>query len=144
MVHKVVTTYSGDTFPTYTPNPIFQQAYASGEVEVEHWSILTFTQRLEAAARGLPAVVTGSLQGSSMADNAAFTVADTAFGPVGLLAPLVPDVTLVHGAVADRTGNVALSRTAARRGVGGVGGPAGRGGHGRARWWRTSTGSATG
>ncbi len=126
MVRKVVTTYSGDTFPTYTPNPIFQEAYASGAVEVEHWSILTFTQRLEAAARGLPAIVTGSLQGSSMASNADFTVADTSFGPVGLLAPLVPDVTLVHGAVADREGNVALSEPllegawgawAARRGV---------------------------
>src|SRR5579863_2879227 len=126
MVRKVVTTYSGDTFPTYTPNPIFQEAYASGAVEVEHWSILTFTQRLEAAARGLPAVVTGSLQGSSMASNDAFTVADSAFGSVGLVAPLVPDVTLVHGAVADRAGNVALSEPllesawgawAARRGV---------------------------
>jgi acyl CoA:acetate/3-ketoacid CoA transferase alpha subunit/acyl CoA:acetate/3-ketoacid CoA transferase beta subunit len=126
MVSKVITTYSGDTFPTYTPNPVFQQAYASGAVEVEHWSILTFTQRLEAAARGLPAVVTGSLVGSSMADNEAFTVADSAFGPVGLVAPLVPDVTLVHGAVADHEGNVALSEPllegawgawAARRGV---------------------------
>ncbi len=126
MVRKVVTTYSGDTFPTYTPNPVFQQAYTSGAVEVEHWSILTFTQRLEAAARGLPAIVTGSLAGSSMADNDAFTTAASAFGTVGLLAPLVPDVTLVHGAVADADGNVALSEPllegvwgawAARRGV---------------------------
>jgi acyl CoA:acetate/3-ketoacid CoA transferase alpha subunit/acyl CoA:acetate/3-ketoacid CoA transferase beta subunit len=126
LVDKVVTTYSGDTFPTYTPNPVFQKAYASGAVAVEHWSILTFTQRLEAAARGLPAVVTGSLLGSSMADNDAFATADTPFGTVGLLAPLVPDVTLVHGAVADQEGNVALSEPllegawgawAARRGV---------------------------
>ncbi|MGA2521209.1 MAG: CoA-transferase [Acidimicrobiales bacterium] len=126
MVRKVVTTYSGDTFPTYTPNPVFQEAYTSGAVEVEHWSILTFTQRLEAAARGLPAVVTGSLQGSSMAENDAFALADTPFGPVGMVAPLVPDVTLVHGAVADHEGNVALSEPllegvwgawAARRGV---------------------------
>jgi acyl CoA:acetate/3-ketoacid CoA transferase alpha subunit/acyl CoA:acetate/3-ketoacid CoA transferase beta subunit len=126
MVRKVVTAYSGDTFPTYTPNPIFQTAYRSGSVEVEHWSILTFTQRLEAAARGLPAIVTGSLEGSSMADNDAFTTVSTPFGPVGLLAPLFPDVTLVHGAVADEEGNVALSEPllegawgawAARRGV---------------------------
>src|ERR1700691_4717132 len=126
MVRKVVTTYSGDTFPTYTPNPIFQEAYSSGAVDVEHWSILTFTQRLEAAARGLPAVVTGSLDGSSMADNEAFAPASTPFGTLGLLAPLVPDVTLVHGAVADEEGNVALSEPllegvwgawAARRGV---------------------------
>ncbi|HXW33973.1 MAG TPA: CoA-transferase, partial [Acidimicrobiales bacterium] len=63
MVKKVVTAYSGDTFPTYTPNPWFQKAYATGDVEVEHWSILTFSQRMEAAARGLPAVVTGSISG---------------------------------------------------------------------------------
>src|SRR5438067_13626764 len=95
LVRKVVTTYSGDSFPTYTPNPIFQQAYASGEVEVEHWSILTYVQRLEAAARGLPAAVTGSLQGSSMAANADYAEIESPFGPVGLLAPLTPDVALV-------------------------------------------------
>ena len=126
MVRRVVTTYSGDIFPTFTPNPIFQKAYASGAVEVEHWSILTYAQRLEAAARGLPAVVTGSIEGSSMASNDAYRCVDTDFGPVGLLAPLVPDVTLVHGAVADVHGNVAMSEPllegpwpawAARRGV---------------------------
>ena len=125
LVRKVITSYSGDSFPTYTPNPVFQRGYGDG-VEVEQWSILTFGQRLEAAARGLPAMVTGSLQGSSMADNEAFAVAETPFGAVGLLAPLVPDVTLVHGALADRRGNVALSEPllegvwgawAARRGV---------------------------
>ena len=126
MVQRVVTAYSGDTFPTYTPNPIFGKAYASGEVEVEHWSILTFTQRLEAAARGLPAVVTGSLEGSAMAANDAFTVVDTPFGRAGLVAPLAPDVVLLHAAAADRDGNLALSEPmlegtwgawAARRGV---------------------------
>jgi len=126
LVRKVVTAYSGDIFPTFTPNPFFQGAYTSGEVEVEHWSILTYTQRLEAAARGLPAIVTGSLRGSSMEDNEAYTFLDTPFGEVGLLAPLAPDVTLVHGALADRHGNVVLAEPqlegawgawAARRGV---------------------------
>src|ERR1700691_3377029 len=41
MVLKVVTASSADAFPTYTPNPVFQKAYASGAVDVEHWSILT-------------------------------------------------------------------------------------------------------
>jgi hypothetical protein len=36
LVRKVVTAYSGNSFPTYTPNPIFRQAYESGDVEVEH------------------------------------------------------------------------------------------------------------
>src|ERR1039458_8098417 len=88
LVRKVVTAYSGNSFPTYTPNPVFRQAYESGEVEVEHWSILTLSQRLEAAARGLPAAVTGSLVGSSMAENEAFTVVESPFGPLGVLQPL--------------------------------------------------------
>jgi acyl CoA:acetate/3-ketoacid CoA transferase alpha subunit/acyl CoA:acetate/3-ketoacid CoA transferase beta subunit len=108
LLKKVVTAYSGDSFPTYSPNPVFQQAYASGGVEVEHWSILTFAQRLEAAARGLPAVVTSSLTGSSMAANDGYVEVDSELGRVGLLAPMVPDVTLLHAAVADRAGNVAL------------------------------------
>jgi acyl CoA:acetate/3-ketoacid CoA transferase alpha subunit/acyl CoA:acetate/3-ketoacid CoA transferase beta subunit len=126
ILRKVVTAYSGNSFPTYTPNPIFRQAYESGDVEVEHWSILTLSQRLEAAARGLPAAVTGSLVGSSMAENDAFKVVDSPFGPLGLLEPLAPDVALVHAAAADPAGNLIFSEPlldglwgawAARRGV---------------------------
>src|SRR6187431_585841 len=58
LVRKVITGYSGDTFPNFTPNPHFAGAYQRGEVEVEHWSFLAFAQRLEAAARGYPALVT--------------------------------------------------------------------------------------
>ncbi len=125
-VRRVVTAYSGNSFPSYAPNPIFQQGYQSGEVEVEHWSILTMGQRLEAAARGLPAVVTGSVAGSDMVHNDAFSTVDSPFGPVGLVAPLVPDVALLHAAVSDPHGNLALSEPllegvwgawAARRGV---------------------------
>lgn len=108
LVRKVVTGYSGDTFPNFTPNPWFAKAYASGAVEVEHWSFLALAQRLEAAARGLPAVVTRSIADSSMEDNAAYERVDTPFGEVGLLAPLAPDVALLHAPVADRAGNVAL------------------------------------
>lgn len=108
LVAKVITGYSGDTFPNFTPNPIFAKAYRDGRVDVEHWSFLTFAQRLEAAARGLPAIVTRSLVDSSMAENDAYERVDTPFGEVGLLAPLAPDVTLLHAPVADREGNVAL------------------------------------
>ena len=108
LVRKVITGYSGDTFPNFTPNPWFARAYEDGSVAVEHWSFLAFTQRLEAAARGLPAVTTRSIVGSSMAGNDAFASVATPFGDVGLLAPLVPDVTLLHAPIADRAGNVAL------------------------------------
>ncbi len=108
LVRRVLTGYSGDTFPNFTPNPIFAAAYGSGEVTVEHWSFLAFTQRLEAAARGLPAIVTRSISDSSMATNPAFTQVKTELGEIGLLAPLFPDVALLHAPVADRAGNVAL------------------------------------
>ena len=126
MLAKVITAYSGNSFPSYAPNTIFKAAYESGEVALEHWSILTMAQRLEAAARGLPAVVTGSIAGSDLAANSNFATVDSPFGPVGLVAPLVPDVALCHAAVSDRHGNLAISEPmlegvwgawAARRGV---------------------------
>jgi acyl CoA:acetate/3-ketoacid CoA transferase alpha subunit/acyl CoA:acetate/3-ketoacid CoA transferase beta subunit len=108
LVRKVITGYSGDTFPNFTPNPWFAGAYERGDVEVEHWSFLAFAQRLEAAARGVPAVVTRSIRGSSMEHNDAFATVESPFGQLGLLAPLQPDVALLHAPVADRAGNVAL------------------------------------
>src|SRR5690242_5697801 len=109
LLRKIITGYSGDTFPNFTPNKWFARAYETGEVEVEHWSFLAFSQRLEAAARGLPAVVTRSIAGSSMEANDAYARIETPFGEVGLLAPLVPDVALLHAPIADRAGNVAFN-----------------------------------
>jgi acyl CoA:acetate/3-ketoacid CoA transferase alpha subunit/acyl CoA:acetate/3-ketoacid CoA transferase beta subunit len=109
LVRNVVTGYSGDTFPNFTPNPIFANAYRRGEVDVEHWSFLAFTQRLEAAARGLPAAVTRSIHRSSMATNDGYARAVTPFGEVGLVSPLVPDVALLHAPMADREGNVVVN-----------------------------------
>ena len=112
LVRRIETGYSGDVFPNFTPNPIFGDAYLSGVVEVEHWSFLAFQQRLEAAARGLPALTTRSLAGSAMADNPGFALVDDPFGgdrpAIGLVQAATPDVALVHGAIADRAGNVAL------------------------------------
>jgi hypothetical protein len=114
LVRKVVTGYSGDVFPNFTPNRVFSDAYLSGEVEVEHWSFLAFAQRLEAAARGLPAMATGSIAGSSMADNPGFAIVDSPFGAVGMVEAYAPDVALVHAAVADRDGNRRSTRRCSR------------------------------
>jgi acyl CoA:acetate/3-ketoacid CoA transferase beta subunit/acyl CoA:acetate/3-ketoacid CoA transferase alpha subunit len=109
LVSKVITGYSGDVFPNFSPNPWFAEAYLEGRVEVEHWSFLTFLQRLEAAARGLPAVTTASLLGSSMADNPGYARVGTPFGEVGLLAPFAPDIALLHAPIGDREGNLAFN-----------------------------------
>jgi acyl CoA:acetate/3-ketoacid CoA transferase alpha subunit/acyl CoA:acetate/3-ketoacid CoA transferase beta subunit len=108
LVKKVITGYSGDTFPNFTPNPVFARAYESGRVEVEHWSFLAFAQRLEAGARGLPAIVTRSIAGSSMESNPGYARVNSPFGELGLLAPLQADVALLHAPVADRAGNIAM------------------------------------
>jgi acyl CoA:acetate/3-ketoacid CoA transferase alpha subunit len=108
LVRKFVTAYAGEGFPTGGPNPIYAAALRGGDVEFEHWSILTFQQRLEAAARGLPALVTGSLADTSMSTNAGYARVDTPFGDVALVAPLIPDVALLHAPIADAAGNVAM------------------------------------
>ncbi|MEJ2870469.1 CoA-transferase [Actinomycetospora sp. OC33-EN08] len=124
-LRKVVSVYSGDSFPVFTPNPVFQAGFR--EIEVEHWSFLTYVARLRAAATGAPAAVTTSLAGSTMSvENDAYTQVDTPFGAVGLVAPLTPDIAILHAAVADREGNLAIAppmfegvvgALAARRGV---------------------------
>lgn len=108
LVRKVVTGYSGDVFPNFSPNPRFGTAYLSGEVQVEHWSFLSFAQRMEAAARGLSAITTHSLAGSSMEANQGYATVDTPFGTVGMLQAYAPDIAFVHGAVADAAGNIAF------------------------------------
>jgi acyl CoA:acetate/3-ketoacid CoA transferase alpha subunit/acyl CoA:acetate/3-ketoacid CoA transferase beta subunit len=109
LVRRIVSAYVGDGFPTGGPNPLYVDAVRSGRVEVEHTSILTFQQRVEAAARGLPAAVTRSLAGTDIGGSSSYAQVDTPFGTVGLVAPLVPDVWLAHAPVADRAGNVAMA-----------------------------------
>src|SRR5256714_9148778 len=100
LVEKVVTGYSGDTFPNFTPNPIFAQAYERGEVAVEHWSFLAYAQRLEAAASNLPAVVTRSIGGSSIEANDADARVASPFGELRLVPPPAPRVGLLPTPVA--------------------------------------------
>ena len=43
-----------------------------------------------------------------MAANPDYARVDSPFGEIGLLAPLQPDVALLHAPIADRAGNIAL------------------------------------
>ena len=61
-----------------------------------------------------------------------YAAVDTPFGEVGLLAPLAPDVALLHAPVADRQGNVAVHPPLLEGRVGRAGRPPGRDRHGRA------------
>ncbi len=131
LVRKVITSYAGDIYPSPAPNKVVQRVYADGSVIFEHWSLLSLFQRLAAGALGVPTMPTRSLAGSTMAeDNAhAFHAIDDPFGngePLGLVAPLRPDLTLLHVAAADAEGNclltpplseAPLAAMAARRGI---------------------------
>lgn len=139
LVRKVVTGYSGDVFPNFTPNHIFGDAYLAGEVEVEHWSFLAFSQRLEAAARGLPAMTTLSIAGSSMADNDGFALVESPFGESGGQSGGQIGLVEAHAgcgvaARADRRspGQRGLPPPVARRRLGCTGGSARRDRHRRA------------
>ncbi len=116
MMRKAVTTLAGDLWPYPSPNPIVNQKWLSGEVEIEHWSMLTYTQRLLAGALRIPFMVTSSLVGSSMAEqnakSGAFQEVDDPFGSgqkAGLISAYRPDVSLIHVTACDRSGNAILT-----------------------------------
>lgn len=112
LVRKLTVSFAGENYPTASPNPVFQQAFASGEVELENQSLLVIAQRLAAAASGFPFALTRSLAGSAMAESEDFLLIDDPFGTcrrVGAARAIVPDITIVHGLAADEQGNVLIS-----------------------------------
>jgi acyl CoA:acetate/3-ketoacid CoA transferase alpha subunit/acyl CoA:acetate/3-ketoacid CoA transferase beta subunit len=112
LVRHAVTSIHAMTFPTPAPHPVYVRAAREATVEFENWSLLTLVVRLQAAALGLPFLPTNSLTGSDMAGDLAArggyaTVADPfGGGETGVVAPLSPDVTFIHGLAADEAGNV--------------------------------------
>jgi acyl CoA:acetate/3-ketoacid CoA transferase alpha subunit/acyl CoA:acetate/3-ketoacid CoA transferase beta subunit len=113
LMKKAITSFAGNSYPTPSPNPLVQKAYISAAVEFENWSLLTISQRLLAGAMGWEFIPTRSLVGSSMAEENkdSFTVIDSPFGTgekSGLMKALRPDITLVHGLAADRSGNTIM------------------------------------
>ncbi|MGW5731427.1 MULTISPECIES: CoA-transferase [Streptomyces] len=129
-VKHLITCFLGDTYPTPRPNPLYRDLARDTPFTCELWSLLSFTQRLMAGATGLPYAVTSSLIGSDLergltvespgarqepADERAqgpkfLRVSGQAAEerPFGLVRRLRPDLTLVHGACADRRGNIVL------------------------------------
>lgn len=106
LAKRIVTSYAGDGFPRPAPSPIFQRAVAQGVLQMENWTVLTFTLRLMAAALGFEWLPTRSLQGSTMAEeNRENFKIENATGHVRALKP---DLSLIHGYASDRAGNVFL------------------------------------
>ena len=113
LVKRVITSFSGNVYPWYGPNPVTQKAYASKEVELEDWSMLAFPLMLMAGALGVGFMPTTSIVGSTMEEDnkESFRAIDDPFGSgrrIGLLRALNPDLSVVHGLAADRAGNTIL------------------------------------
>src|SRR5437879_190436 len=51
LARRLVTSWAGDSYFAPGPSPVYQRAWKEG-IEFEHWSILTYVQRLAAGARG--------------------------------------------------------------------------------------------
>ncbi|GAA2481818.1 CoA-transferase [Streptomyces longisporus] len=110
---KVIAGFVGDTYPSPRPNPLYTDLDRGEPFTLEAWSLLSYVQRLIAGAQGAPYAVTGSLAGTDLAEgkpDVLHRVPDPARPgeEITLLAPLRPDVTLVHGVAADEDGNIAL------------------------------------
>jgi acyl CoA:acetate/3-ketoacid CoA transferase alpha subunit len=69
IVKKAIATFFGDSYPMPGPNPVFQAAYRDGTVQMENWTILTFSLRLLAGALGFEWIPATSLFGTSMEED---------------------------------------------------------------------------
>lgn len=133
IVKKVITGFAGDNYPKPSPNGLYKDLLKGKPFELELWSLLSLVQRLMAGAMKLPGFVSNSLIGSDLITDklgkSAFLyhkpTPGQAFGEAAsphlstenrgtkkkdmvVLSPLNPEITLVHGVVADEDGNIVL------------------------------------
>lgn len=112
-VAKVVAGFLGDTYPSPRPNPLYERVAEGVPFTFEPWSLLSYNQRLIAAATGAPYAVTGSLSGTDLLTGKGDDVLlvpdpDHPGEQLTLLRAMRPDLTLVHGVCADEDGNIAM------------------------------------
>ena len=114
LVKKIIAANCSYTYPTPRPIPLLQEAEKKGSIEIESWSLYSLEQRLMAAALGLGFMPTKSIVGTSLAeDNAdSFKLISDPFNgktKLGIVRALEPDISLIHGCVADAYGNTILA-----------------------------------
>jgi acyl CoA:acetate/3-ketoacid CoA transferase alpha subunit/acyl CoA:acetate/3-ketoacid CoA transferase beta subunit len=113
-VKKLICSVCANISASGRPSRVVQAAYESKQIELENWTLNSLQQRLMAGALGVPFMPTRSVVGSSIAaDNeASFKTMEDPFGSgeqVGLASALLPDISIVHGCVADMEGNTILA-----------------------------------
>lgn len=109
IVKKAIATFFGDAYPMPGPNPVYQAAYRDGTVQMENWTILSFSLRLLAGALSFEWIPAPSVLGTTMQEENAddYAVMDVpGGGRLGMARALRPDITFLHGWAADPAGNV--------------------------------------
>lgn len=109
LVERLVTTLICEPYPAPGPSLPVRRTHAGGTVAVEHWSILSYVARLQAAALGLPSVPVRSLRGSTIADENRAWIEPAGDTETVSVKALVPDISFLHAPAADRFGNVLLA-----------------------------------
>lgn len=113
LVKKLICSVCAEIGASGRPSKVMQAAYEGQQIELENWSLAALQQRLMAGAFGLPFMPTRSVLDSSIADDnaASFREMKDPFGSgekVGLVSALVPDMSIIHGCVADPEGNTIM------------------------------------
>ena len=110
LLTKLIFSACMDLSTSSRPSKIMQKIWAERSMEVENWSLCSLQQRLMAGALGVDFLPTRSISGSTMAkDNRmSFQEIDSPFTDgvkTGVVKSLNPDISIVHGCVADSQGN---------------------------------------
>ena len=113
LAKKLICSVCANISASGRPSKVIQAAYESKQIELENWTLNSLQQRLMAGALGVPFMPTRSVVGTSIAkDNgASFKTMDDPFGSgkkVGLASALLPDISIIHGCVADVEGNTIM------------------------------------
>lgn len=102
-VRRMIASYVGE-------NKEFERQYLAGELELEFTPQGTLAERLRAGGSGIPAFFTKTGVGTIVAEGKEIREFD---GHQYIMErALVPEVSLVKAAVADRSGNLMFSKTA--------------------------------
>lgn len=112
LLRRAVVSFAGEGYPTPGPSPVVARALAAGGFELENWTMLTISQRLLAAALGVPFAPTRSLQGSDLAEElraaGGYAEVEDPFEPgrrTAVVRAYTPDLSFVHAWAADPAGN---------------------------------------
>jgi acyl CoA:acetate/3-ketoacid CoA transferase alpha subunit/acyl CoA:acetate/3-ketoacid CoA transferase beta subunit len=110
LVKKLICSVCANISAFGRPSRVIQDAVEKKRISMENWTLNSLQQRLMAGAFGVPFMPTRSVTGSSIAnDNVkTFKSIEDPFGSgarVGLAGALIPDISIIHGCVADAEGN---------------------------------------